>query len=374
MSTKYEVWILHPATGEPLALVDHQEGLQYAKRTNAVGEFRLTLPASFDRSMAHKDGRVVVWREPEGGKKGIDFAGLIRYWLPQYAENKHTLILGGPDYNDILYKQWIPYHAGTVYTQKYQEADDLQKALVRENLGTLATDGDRDLVTAGYLTVAADASAGTVVWQECSWKRLLSVLQEVSDKSMQTPATGSFFGVVPLNRGFDMEFRTNIQQWGQDHRHPNGAHGARIFAVEWGNIAEASLETDAREEVNYAYVTGDGQEENRLVLPIYDVARMGESPLNRRETVVNASNERFIVSAMGDAGRAAIQAGRERKRFSFSIVETPTSRYGVDWGHGDYVTGSFEGEQYDLHVAMVQVTLAGQKETISSQLEYVGPV
>jgi len=373
MSTKYEVWILHPATGEPLALIDHQEGLQYAKRTNGVGAFTLRLPASFDRSMAQKDGRLVVWREPEGGKKSIDFAGLIRYWKPEYVEHRHILTLQGPDYNDVLRKAIIPYHAGTTYAQKYEEADDLQKALVRENLGALATDSDRDLVTPGYISVAADVSAGTVVWQQCAWKYLLSVLQEVSAKSMETASTGVFFGMVPLNRGFDMEFRTNIQQWGEDHRHPNGAHGARIFALERGNISEASLETDAREEATFAYVTGQGEEDNCLVLEVSDDTRIGESPLNRRETLVDARNEAYI-SRMGDAGRARLQDLRPRRSMRFGIVETPTSRYGVDWGFGDYVTGSFEGEQYDLHVAAVQVTLEGQKEMIASQLEYMGAV
>ena len=371
MQADYEVWLLHPATGVQMAILDHQEGLEYAKRVNAVGSFTLMAPEGFDTSMAHKDARIVVWRQPQGGKKAIDFAGLVRHWIPQYTNGRYSLMLAGPCYNDILQTRIIPYMAGTSYALKYMAGDNLQKALVRENLGASATDAARNIVTPGYLTVQANVGLGTLVWKQCTRRELLTTLQEVSDSSMETPATASFFGVVPTGGGFGMEFRTNIEQWGQDHRHPNGAHGARIFAVERGNMVDPKLETDARDEVNYVYVRGPGEESNCIMLPIYDTSRIGESPLNRRETLLDQRGE-DMVSGLGNAGRSRLQEGRARQRFNFSIVETPSSRYGVDWGFGDYVTGSFLGEQYDLQVSMVSVSLRGQREEIRTELEYVG--
>jgi len=366
---EYEVWILHPATGVPLLLADDFETLEYAKSTNDLGAFTFAISEdAFDISMAQKDGRVVVWRQPEGGKRAIDFAGLIRFKRRQYMEGKHTLVLKGPCYNHILGRRIIAYNAGTAQALKYQAADDLEKALVRENLGASAT-ADRNLVTPGYLSVQANAGAGTVVWKQACRRQLLTTLQEVSLSSMETPSTGVWFGVVPLNRGFDMEFRTNVQQWGQDHRHPGGIHGPQIFALERNNMAEPWSEEDAWDEITFVYVQGSGQADNCIILPVQDAARIGESPLNRCETLLDESSEDYI-SRLGSAGRAALEEGRPKKRFGFSIIETPASLYGVHWGHGDLVTGSYEGEQYDLHVAAVQVTVKGQREEIRANLEY----
>lgn len=370
MPGEYEVYILHPETGEPLVLADHYEELDYVKRTNAVGQFMLQLSAeTFDIAMAHKDGRLVVWRRPQDGARGIDFAGLIRSTKRQYLNKKHSIILRGPSYNDVLTTRIVPYDAGTAEALKNQEADDLQKALVRENLGASAV-ADRDIVTPGYLSVQPDVTGGTVVWKNACRRKLLTVLQEVSQSSMSTLSTGVFFGVVPINTGFEMQFRTNVQQWGLDHRHPGGV-GPQIFALERGNMADPELDHDAREEITYVYAAGEGEETNRLVVPVYDTLRMGESPLNRREVLFDG-RQYHAIPTLASAGRTKLEEGRPLRKFSFSIVETPSSRYGTHWGHGDFVTGSYEGEQYDLHVAAVQVTIEGQKETIRSRLEYMG--
>jgi hypothetical protein len=371
VQASYEVWLLHPATGVQMALLDHQEGLEYARRTNEVGSFTLMLPDTFDQAMAQKDARLIVWRQPSGGRKSIDFAGLVRYWVYQYVSGVLRRGLAGPCYNDILDTRIIPYNSGTGYTLKNQEADDLMKALVRENLGASATDGDRDLVTPGYLAVDGDTSLATVVWKQCCRLKLLQTLQEVAEASKETAATAAYFGVVPSGSGFDMIFRTNIGQWGQDHRYPDGPAGARIFAVERSNITDPKLEIDAREEVTYVYAAGQGEEDNRIILPVYDIARIGESPLNRREMLLDERGEDYI-SRLGSAGRTALEDGRPATRFTGSIVETPTSRYGIDWGFGDYVTASFLGQQYDVQVSMVNVKLSGQEETIRTELEYVG--
>lgn len=370
MPGEYEVYILHPETGEPLVLADHYQALDYVKRTKHVGQFMLQLSAeTFDIALAQKDGRLVVWRRPQDGDRGIDFGGLIRSTKRQYLNKKHSIILRGPCYNDVLRTRIIAYDAGTSEALKYEEADDLQKALVRENLGAGAVT-DRDIVTPGYLSVQADVTAGTVVWKNACRRNLLTTLQEVSQSSMSTLSTGVFFGVVPLNRGFDMEFRTNIQQWGQDHRYPGGV-GPQIFALERGNMADPKFEHDAREEITYVYAGGEGLDDNRLVVPVYDLVRIGESPLNRREALFDG-RKYDMISRLASAGRTKLEQGRPLRKFSFSIVETPLSRYGTHWGHGDFVTGSYEGEQYDLHVAAVQVTIEGQKETIRSRLEYMG--
>lgn len=370
MPGEYEVYILHPESGEPLVLADHYEGLDYIKRTNSVGQFMLQLSAeTFDITMAQKDGRVVVWRRPEDGDRSIDFAGLIRSTKRQYLNKKHSIVLRGPCYNDVLRTRIIAYNAGTAQALKNQEADDLEKALVRENLGAGAVT-DRDIVTPGYLSVQADVTAGTVVWKNACRRNLLTTLQEVSQSSMSTLSTGVFFGTVPLNRGFDMEFRTNIQQWGLDHRYPSGI-APQIFALERGNMAEPELEHDARDELTYVYAAGQVHENNRLVVGVYDTARIGESPLNRREALFDGRKYE-LIARLASAGRTKLEEGRPLRKFSFSIVETPSSRYGTHWGHGDFVTGSYEGEQYDLRVAAVQVRVQGQKETINSRLEYIG--
>ena len=79
MSAEYDLWLLYHADGHPVAHIGDYNALQYAKVTNGVGSFALTLPSTFDISLVQRDTRLAVYRTPVGGTKALDFVGLVRY-------------------------------------------------------------------------------------------------------------------------------------------------------------------------------------------------------------------------------------------------------------------------------------------------------
>lgn len=366
MPAEYTIELLEAARDNVLDVVDDFEGLSYARRVNDIGAFTLAVrEENFDVSFAHLDGRVVVWRKPEGGHRYIDFAGFIRAVARQYQDGRESIVMAGPDYNDMLRRRRIAYAATTAQARKVDQADDMMKALVRENLGALAPVG-RNMTARGF-AVQADVSAGTIVRGDFAYEGLLDTLQKAADGSRSTPATQAFFGIVPLNSGWDMEFRTNVPQWGQDHTYPGGAHGPVIFALERGNMANPKLEWDRRDEVTVIYAGGRGEDLARPVINVADPVREGESPLNRCEGFesVDAPTTLELI----DGANAKLDEGRGKRQFNFDVVEVPSTVYGLHWGFGDLVTAVYVGEQWDLHVAAVEVSIQNRVETMKPIFE-----
>jgi len=366
MPAEYEVHLLEAARDNRLDIIDDFAVLSYAQRVNEIGAFGLSVWAdNFNITFAHLDGRIVVWRKPEGGRRYIDFAGFIRGVKRQYRDGRQQVILSGTDYNDLLRRRRVAYAATTAEARKADQADDMMVELVNENLGATAVAG-RDLTGLGF-SVAASPSAGTIVRGDFAYEKLLDTLQGISDASRQTPTTQAFFGIVPINSGWEMEFRTNVPQWGQDHSHPNGIHGPVVFSQEYENMANPELEWDRHDEVTVVYGGGRGEDLTRPVIEVADTTREGESPLNRCEGFesVDAATTLELI----DGANAKLDEGRGKRRFTFDVVEIPSTLYGLHWGFGDLVTAVYGGEQWDLHVAAVEVTVEGKIETIKPRFE-----
>jgi hypothetical protein len=366
VSASYEIHLLEAARDHRLDIIDDFAALNYAQRTNALGSFSLAVPAStFNISYAHLDGRIIVWRTPIDGHPYIDFAGLIRGVTRQYRDGQAHVVLGGPDYNDLLRRRVVAYAATTSEARKADQADDMMVEIVDENLGASAAAG-RDITALGF-SVAASPSAGTIVRGDFSYKNVLDTLQAVSDASRATPGTQAFFGVVPINSGWEMEFRTNVPQWGQDHAAPGGAHGPVIFSLEHGNMANSMLEWDRREETTVVYGGGQGEGLAQPVVEVADAAREAKSPLNRCESFVNVNAPTTLE--LIDGANAKLDEHFVKRRFTFDTVEVPSTRYGLHWGFGDAVTAVYAGEEHVLHVAAVEVSVEGKRETVRPYFE-----
>jgi hypothetical protein len=364
---EYEVHILEAARNWRLDIIDDFASLHYVKRVNNLGSFSLAVgPETFDRTFAQLDGRVVVWRKPAGGARVIDFAGFIRGMRQQHIDGRDLIVMTGPSYNDALKRRVVAYAAVTDESRKADQADDMMKEIVDENLGASAPAG-RDITGFGF-TVQADVSAGTIVRGEFAYKNVLDTLKAISDASRAVPTTQAFFGVVPLGSGWDMEFRTNVPQWGLDHAAPGGAHGSVTFSLEYGNMANPRLEWDRHDEITVVYGGGSGEAESRPVIDVADAGRRGESILNRREAFHDISEASTTLELI-DGAQARLDEGHIKRRFTFDVVEVPSTVYGLHWGFGDVVTAVYAGEEWILHVAAIEVRVEGQVESVEPRFE-----
>ena len=367
----WQVWLDDP-TGNRLAVLDRMINLSVSVVANNIGSFQITLPGDFDDSLIHLDSLIEFWRAPEGGTLRLVRVGMVRKWV--YTEDSNgseVLIISGPDQTELLSRRIVAYPAepsfatGTKYTYKSGAADDMIKAIVRENLGALVAVAVRNLTSLNF-TVALDLTAVATLERRFSWTNVLTVIQEIASASTQSTGIGLYFDLVPVmvsSTQLGFELRTYTGQIGMD------MSSSVFFGKSWGNLGSPKLEKDYSAEFNYCYVGGQGEEADRSIVEVSDTARIGGSPWNRREIFQDGRNEK-TVTGLDALGRKALRANRPVLRLSGALLDTTQTRYGIDWSWGDKVTVEYRGFQFAGMVRAVRFDLADDgQEVIDCKVE-----
>ncbi len=365
MPSEYYVEIADPF-GTMLARTDEFLSLDCARSTRGEGELILGLDPAFPRDLLRWDGRIGIWRKPEGGPLQLltETIWLMR-WREEEDAGESSLTVKAFPATHLLGRRIVAYPADSAQASKSGQADNIMKAIVRENLGALAI-AARDW--SAYLAVEADTSLGPVVSKAFAWRYVLAVLQELHEDSV-VQGTPTFFDVVaPITGG--LEFRTYVQQRGMDHT--LAGPDPIVFSVERGNLARAKLTEDHSGEITCAYAGGQGKESDRTVVSVLDAVRAGLSPFGRIETFRDARNVPEGASATAQItaeATAAVREGRPRRSFVGEILDTEQCAYGVHWQWGDRVSAEHRGVTYDCLVSAVRVTVADGQETIAASLQ-----
>lgn len=362
---RHEVY-LDRDDGTRLALLDQFESLEYALVVNDIGACTIVLPGSF-ASLVAPDRRIEVWRAPESGKLAMQRVYFTRKIKDQTdRDGNRWLIVTGYDGNYLLAGRIVAYAVGSAQASQTDQADDLMKSIVDENLGSGATDSSRDW-SGNSLTVQADLAAGPSLTRGFSRRNVLTVLQDLAESARQA-GTEVYFDVVSTTPTA-LEFQTFTGQRGRDHTYPNGSPPV-LLGVEFSNLAEPEHDQDYSDEVTFAYAGGQGEGSERVIQTAEDTTRSGRSIWGRREGFADARNE-SAAGGVTAAAQALVAEGRPRRRFTGRIVDTPGTRYGVHWAWGDKVTAVYEGQSFDAHIRAVRVTVdkGGLETTIDARLE-----
>jgi hypothetical protein len=351
--------------GVKIAQLDQFLKLTYARAVNDIGTLVLELDPNSDASLYQRDTRLGVWRQGPNGALALDTECV---WLVRKvkrvlsASGERRLRVTAYSANELLRRRIVAYAAGSAQASKSGYADDLMKAIVSENLGSDATDTDRDI--SAYLTIESDLSAGQSISKAFSRRNVLTVLQELADASAEA-GTNLYFDVVTPTPGA-LVFATYTGQRGDDRTITSNA--PLLFSPELGNLADGELEEDYANEVTVVYAAGRGEGDEREVVEVEDTTRSGASPFNRIEALRDARNAETTAELTAE-GNGFLKAGRPRLVFGGSIVDTPQCRYGVEWKWGDKVTVQFEGYTFDAHIAAVSVTIDNGSETVTAALK-----
>lgn len=370
MSSEFEVWLTED-TGSRFQLLNNFVWIGYTRVLNGIGRLTLVMPSDFDISIAKIDRKIEVWRKPSTGVQSLENAFFIRRPVTRTrADGVTNFRLHAPDPNELLSRRIVAYTAGSSQAEKFDFADDMMKEIVDENLGPSAG-AARDLTNAGF-TIAGSVSLGPSLEKSFARRNVLDVIKDLSDAAREA-GTEVYFDVVQAQPAVGavnavLEFRTYIDQRGQDRRVGSGGNPIQI-GLEFGNLEFPDFEEDYNEEVNFVYAGGQGEGEDRVIQTASDDPRINISLWNRREVFRDARHQHNPDSVLATAESRLIQ-GRPKQRFSGELISIPGSEYGKDWGFGGRVTVIYEGRQLDAMVRAVSVSLSQEgNESIRGLLE-----
>jgi hypothetical protein len=355
--------------GVKLAQVDSFLSLDLVRTANDVGVLTLDLDPDSSAALFRLDARLGVWRQSAAGGFLLqtETVWFVRQWRRvMYTSGERVLRVTAYSASDLLARRIIAYAAGTAQASKTDNADDMMKAIVRENLGASATDTDRRW--SSYLAVQSDSASASSMSKAFSRRNVLTVLQEISDTSAEAGEPLYFDVVVPAPGS--LEFRTYTGQRGADRTLSSAA--PLVISPELGTISGGELFEDYASEYTVVYAAGQGEKDYREVSEVEDTARSGASPFGRIEALRDA-RQGATGAALTAEGNAYLRASRPKRIFTASLVDTPQVRYGLEWKWGDKVTAQFEGNTFDCHLDTLRLSVSGQKETISAHLRAEEP-
>lgn len=328
---------------------------------NGLGSFSLELSPKKLNALGYKDialDSMLEFRRKHGAVRTFSF------FKRKTDRTRDTLTISGYGLNHLLKRRAIPYYAESSYAKKNMALDDMAKELVRENCtsdakvfdDTATTDTLRDYAALGFsLTVQPNNTAAPVDTMGFAWEKdLFATLQKVCQNSTQQ-GTRLFFNVERIG-DTAFEFRTYIDQQGTDRR------AIQTFGAAAGNLTETKVVLDRSEEVTYLYVAGRGDAANRKIEEVSNTTRLGASPINRLESVYNATST--ADADLAGVGNSVLEKYKPVRLFDGELVSRFGAYYGIDWELGDLLDIDDGGEQFTALVHAVEFDFApGGKTT-----------
>ncbi len=370
----YEIWMTNDA-GVRLAQLDDVLGLSASRMKNAIGYTTLQVKPTFDTSLMKVDNIVQICRAPTGGVLSLWRPYFVRKWKYATRGSAETLLISGPDVNDLLRRRLVAAYSGQSPSEKTDYADDMMKDIVTEAMSdALLPVPDAGTRAWDDLSVQADVSAGPILTASIAWKRLLQksgsgVLTDLA-KASAVAGTEIFFDIAVssvTSSSIALEFRTKTGQPGADL-----TTTGLVFDQERGNLSDAYLEYDYTDEVNYVYAGGPGGEASQDVQQVYDATRYGASRWARCEGYADARSQ-AESNGIREVGRAALENGKPIRRAGGSPLDVKGCRFGKDWNWGDRCRARCRGEEFDAIVAAVVLSVNDKsQEKVQAKLTYEG--
>ncbi len=351
MSDRLSNWLIYllAPNGVRQLVIDAPWKLHLVLVVNSVGAF--TLESNIPVEYLAPESRLVFYRSRQ-----LAGVGLLR----RCELSRTNTRLSGASLNTLLARRIVAYRAGTAQSAKGGAADDMAKAVVRENLGSLCTNAARDLSGKG-LSVHPDLAKAPSIDKAFAYRNVATVLSEIAASSAAL-GTDLFYGIVPTGET-TFEFRTWVGQPGRDLTED------LIFSDEFGNLNDPVLDLDYSRESTVVISGGQGEGSARLVAEAEDTSRTGAGPLGRIEKFADA-NQSETIAQVEDAACADLLNSRPRARFTGKIIDSDAARYGRDWNLGDRVRAIVAGQSFDCLIRTVEIDVNDKgDESISARLE-----
>lgn len=322
--------------------------LSYVKRVNAPGLLVFSVSGNHPLvTTIQKNWFVEVHYKPAGGNWTLDFTGIVRKIRWEWKGAPYVTITC-PGIIDILRWRIVAWYANTASRSKFTaaKAETIMKTLVSTNCGAAATTSN-GRIRDGSLGIVnqVDGAAGNTIDWYCAFANVLDTLQKVANVG------GGDFDLV-ITSSPSLEFRWYTGQRGTDR-------SATVkFSMELGNMAEPVFEDDHIDEKTVALVGGQGTDALRDVSTATGSTYVAAS--NDTEMFLEATDiEKGNTTALTTRGEQKLYQTQTRPTFDFRVIQTPTSRYGVEYFVGDLTAAinPYNGTSYTEKVMAAYVVI-----------------
>ena len=356
----YEIRRYNPA-GVLLEITNAISKLTTVRTENNVGALELIIPNRYQYEDFSKCQIIEVWRAKGGS---MELQGETAYFLQDWeftsSGGERLVRLLCMDANWLLSTRIVAYDAGSAQAEMTDYADDMMKAIVKDNFGSDAATA-RQL---SALTISSNLSASESLTKAFSRRNVLAICQELAEAATSA-GTNTYFDVVRTGIG-EFQFRTYTGQRGNDHG--SISDDVRLVGEQYGNFENVLFGTYHSDEWNYIYAGGQGEEDAREIVEVSDSVRMNTGyPFNRIEEFVDARNSDTTEGVTAEAN-SKLREGMPKQLISGRLVDTPGLQYGVHYGFGDILSVEAFGYKVDCHVSSVRIDYDGN-EKIEARLK-----
>jgi hypothetical protein len=355
---------LYSTSGNQTAVITDWQSLTYQRAVNAPGGYTLTFGGDSMASSTFPalaglftEDCIVQVRRRLGDLSQPWYTDLTAFHADDMMGRDEAGLLyfgsAGVGTLDLLNRRTIAYKAGTKQVEKRGAASTVIGAFVEENAGASATTGlgrEASGVTTG-LTITAPA-IGTTWEGQRHQQNLLNVIQGISvdvadvEFEMTTTAGGGSVG-----HAFEVVARIGTDR--------STIPAAVVFSTRRGNMAAPDYSNARRESRNRVFVLGPGEQSARIVRTVNNATAQAGSPWAVREVAREATQE-TTLTGLDNVGRRLLEASKPRESFTFTPIETETSRYGLHYFIGDTVIAVKEdGSQETLRIIGVTISING---------------
>jgi hypothetical protein len=354
--------LLETAYGVPLGRFDRVYSIQAARAFNTVGSTTLLVPDTYGPELWHRDLRVKLYRSINNGPRYL--LGNTVWFMRSFKwlHNQKKWQISGKDALSILERSLVAYTSDTLYADKTIDngnsdtSDNLMKAFLRENIGSLAQNTARDL--SAYVTIEDDLSYAAVTEKTAAGRDLFSVLNELVNDALAN-GVKLVFDLVPNSDG-TFRFRVFKNYLGVSR--PNV-----IFSPAFRNITDVEINYEYANEVTVARVGGEGQDADRLITEVKDDARIVQSPFGRIEKFVDDKDIDSVTVLQAD-GNAYLAKYTPRITLDGKLIDTPQLVFGRDYFYGDSVTSAVDNLNFPCVFDTFNLTFENGVETLDLKL------
>lgn len=346
--------------------------VQAARAFNTDGSATVVIPNYYPRSMFRLHTRMKLWRYDYDGVPH-NFGRTIWFLKKiDHARSDFTYTLTFVDTFAMLKGRLVAYTAQGVYADKTLEeyqidtyddrlrADNMMRAFVRENVGSLVLDADR---TIAAITVEDDRSLGAFVEKQAAWAELESTLTDLAQMS-SAKGVDLFYDLMPRDDG-SFIFRAWTGLRGID-RTPSG-NNPLLLTEESGMIADVHEVEDYTDVATYVYVLGFDTSGSQIVARGENLALSRNDPFGRLEITVSDNNA-DANSVLADDALGALMAHRPKRVLTATVVENSSLVFGKDIDYGDKVPVQVGATEYDCILDAISTNWSEDNEQLDLRL------